>query len=37
MATIKRFEDIEAWQKARIIAKEIHLLTRRKHLGKIFL
>jgi four helix bundle protein len=27
MATIKRFEDIEAWQEARIIAKNIYQLT----------
>jgi four helix bundle protein len=27
MATIKRFEDIEAWQKARVLANEIYLLS----------
>lgn len=27
MATIKRFEDIEAWQRARVLAKEIYFLT----------
>lgn len=27
MATIKRFEDIEAWQKARVLANEIHLIS----------
>jgi hypothetical protein len=25
MSTFKRFEDIQAWQKARVIAKEIYL------------
>lgn len=36
MATIKHFEDIEAWQKARTIAKEIHLLTRKEVFRKDF-
>lgn len=26
MATIRRFEDIETWQKARVLANEIHVL-----------
>lgn len=36
MATIKRFEDIEAWQKARILAKEIYKLSIETDLGKDF-
>ncbi len=27
MATIKRFEDIQAWKKARVLTKEIYLVT----------
>ncbi len=27
MATIKRFEDIEAWQKARVLAKEVFIIS----------
>ena len=27
MATIKRFEDLEIWQEARLLAKEIHLVS----------
>ena len=34
MATIKKFEDIEAWQKARILCKEIYLITIDTALGK---
>jgi len=30
MATINRFEDIEAWKKARMLRKEVYALTRRK-------
>ena len=36
MVTIKRFEDIEAWQKARILAKEIYKLSIETDLGKDF-
>ena len=28
MATFKRFEDIQAWQKARILSKDIYLITK---------
>ncbi len=28
MATFKRFEDIEAWQKARILVQQIHTITK---------
>jgi len=34
MATVTRFEDLEAWQKARILAKEIFSLSRETALGK---
>jgi four helix bundle protein len=34
MATIKRFEDIEAWQKARILAKEIFTISLETALSK---
>ena len=34
MGTIKRFEDIEAWQKARILCKEIYQITVSTELGK---
>ena len=34
MATIKCFEDIEAWQKARLLANEIHLLSETTKLSK---
>lgn len=34
--SVKHFEDIEAWQKARTIAKEIHLLTRKEVFRKGF-
>jgi four helix bundle protein len=34
MATIKRFEDIEAWQKARILAKEIFSISLETPLNK---
>ena len=34
MATIKRFEDIEAWQKARILANDIHKISVETELGK---
>lgn len=36
MATFKRFEDIQAWQKARIIAKEIYLSSGKGEFGKDF-
>lgn len=36
MATIKRFEDIEAWQKARIISKKVHSLTYQQGFKKNF-
>ncbi|TAM95300.1 MAG: four helix bundle protein [Chitinophagaceae bacterium] len=36
MATIRRFEDIKAWQQARIIAKEIHHLTQKENFRKDF-
>jgi four helix bundle protein len=28
MATFKRFEDIQAWQKARVIARQVYFLTK---------
>ena len=34
MATIKRFEDIEAWQKARILSAEIYKISVETELGK---
>lgn len=34
MATIKRFEDIEAWQKAKILAKEVYKISLETELGK---
>ena len=36
MATIKRFEDIEAWQKARLLAKEIYAISVETNLSKDF-
>ena len=36
MATIKRFEDIEAWQKARTLANEIHLISINSELATDF-
>lgn len=36
MATIKRFEDIEAWQKARVLARQIYILSVETGLGKDF-
>jgi four helix bundle protein len=36
MATIKRFEDIEAWQKARLLAKEIYAISIETNLSKDF-
>jgi four helix bundle protein len=36
MATFRRFEDIEAWQKARSLAKAIYAISRRGGLGKDF-
>jgi four helix bundle protein len=34
MATIKCFEDIEVWQKARVLANEIHLISVNTELSK---
>lgn len=34
MTTFKRFEDILAWQKARILNKEIYLITNEKEFSK---
>ena len=34
MATIKKFEDIEAWQKARELAHQIYLVTKETELNK---
>ncbi|MEP6594330.1 MAG: four helix bundle protein [Ginsengibacter sp.] len=36
MATIKRFEDIESWQKARVLAIEIHVRAISTQLTKDF-
>jgi four helix bundle protein len=36
MATIKRFEDIEAWQKARALCKEIYTITKEGDFSKDF-
>jgi four helix bundle protein len=36
MATFKRFEDIEAWQKARVLAKEIFLVTKCEKMARDF-
>ena len=36
MATIRRFEDIEAWQKARLLSKEIYNITVETGLSKDF-
>ena len=36
MATIKKFEDIEAWQKARLLNKEIYKITKETELSKDF-
>lgn len=36
MPTFKRFEDIEAWKKARIVTKEIYLLTMKGAFAKDF-
>ena len=36
MATIKKFEDIEAWQKARILNKEIYKIATETELSKDF-
>ncbi len=36
MATFKKFEDIQAWQKARIIAKEIYIASGKGEFGKDF-
>jgi four helix bundle protein len=34
MATIKRFEDIEAWQKARLPAKDIFIISKETELAR---
>lgn len=34
MATFKKFEDIQAWQKARVIAKEVYLTSGKGEFGK---
>lgn len=34
MATINRFEDIEAWKKARVLRNEVYALTRHKECVK---
>lgn len=36
MATFKRFEDIQAWQKARTLAKEIYIASGKGEFGKDF-
>ena len=36
MSTFKRFEDIQAWQKARILTKEIYLTSSEGEFGKDF-
>lgn len=36
MATFKRFEDIQAWQKARILTKDIYLISGDGDFGKDF-
>lgn len=36
MASFKRFEDIQAWQKARIIAREIYVTSGKGEFGKDF-
>lgn len=36
MATITKFEDIEAWQKARLLAKEIFIFSNETALNKDF-
>lgn len=34
MATFKRFEDIQAWQKARVLTKDIYYLTKQNEFSK---
>lgn len=34
MASFKRFEDIQAWQKARVLTKRIYLVTRDGQFGQ---
>lgn len=36
MATFKRFEDIQAWQKARVLVKDIYLLSASGEFGRDF-
>ena len=36
MATIKKFEEIEAWQKTRTLTKEIYKISTESHLAKDF-
>jgi len=34
MATFKRFEDIQAWQKARVLSRDIYLITKHGEFSK---
>ena len=36
MATIKRFEDLDVWKKARALAKKIYIITSKEPLAKHF-
>jgi four helix bundle protein len=36
MATIQRFEDLEIWKLARILATEIYKVTKEEHFSKLF-
>ncbi len=36
MSTFKRFEDIQAWQKARVLTREIYLVSGKNEFGKDF-
>ena len=36
MATIKRFEDIQAWQKARVLSKQIYISSAKGEFGRDF-
>jgi hypothetical protein len=36
MATFQRFEDIEAWQKARALTREIYKISQKEHFLKDF-
>jgi len=37
MASLKRFEDLEVWQKSREFAKEIYAISRESHLSRDFI